>query len=94
MADNLHLSFSTATFAEIVGAPSEDVSIQSVTDWDPRNEYKAVVEAVVKASGVDGAGELKVYRVQEAGSRALYYILGAAKDDRKLKGVRVKAVES
>lgn len=65
----------------------------SVKDFDPKNEYKSVIDAVSQA-GASGKGDLKIYRVQVSTTRVEYYIITIAADGRKLVGVFTEAVES
>ncbi|TGZ79746.1 hypothetical protein EX30DRAFT_342097 [Ascodesmis nigricans] len=78
-----------AEFAKLLKVEEDTVEVLKPQDWDVRSEYKDVVDAVRESCG---GAEVRVYRVQEAGSRALYYVLGFERG--RLRGVRVKAVES
>ena len=72
---------------------SGDVEELSVKEFDPRGEYKSVIEAVGQA-GKKGKGDVKVYRVEGKGSRVEYYVVTVAEDGGKLVGVTTMAVES
>ena len=61
----------------------------SVGEWDPRGEYGDVVERVKEA--VEG-GEVKVFRVGRAKTRAEYFVVGFGGG--RVVGVRAEAVES
>jgi hypothetical protein len=74
----------------LTGFDSGSIEVLDPNDWDRRNQYKDVRDAV--ASACDG-GEVKVYRV-ERGARVTYYVVGIDIKARKIVGVRVKAVES
>lgn len=72
----------------------EDVS---VGDFDPRGEYKIVIEAVEAAGAGDGKGkgEVKCFRADAGKSTKLfYYIVGLDREGRRLVGVRAVSVES
>ena len=70
-----------------------DVVELSLEDFDPRGQYKAVIDAVAQA-GRGGKGEVKVFRVETGKTRVAYYLVTLAEDRRKLVGVVTKAVES
>ena len=72
---------------------SGEVEELSVKDFDPKGQYKAVIDAVSQA-GEGSKGDVKVYRVEASKTRAEYYILTIGDDGRKLVGVVTKAVES
>ncbi len=70
-----------------------EVEELSVEEFDPRGEYKGVINAVRQA----GKGEVVVFRVAGEGARVEYYVLTLAdgkEGGRKLVGVVTKAVES
>ncbi|KIV97096.1 hypothetical protein PV10_00888 [Exophiala mesophila] len=60
----------------------------TVKDFDPRGQYKEIVDRVKKA----GSGDVKVFRVEVGATRVEYYIVTIG--DRSLVGVVTKAVES
>ena len=66
------------------------VSTLSTKEFDPKGQYKDVVEAVEKA----GDGKAGVFRVEEGGSRVQYWVLGLDRSEVKVVGFRAKAVES
>lgn len=66
----------------------DEVEELSVGSWDPRGQYKNVVDAVKKV--VDG--DVKVFRVALSGAREEYYVVGV-KDD-KVLGLKALSVES
>lgn len=59
--------------------------------WDIRSEYQDVIDAVTKASS---GGAIKVYRVEGAGSRVEYFVVGVDSSERMIVGVKALAVES
>ncbi|KAA8893628.1 hypothetical protein FN846DRAFT_978150 [Sphaerosporella brunnea] len=77
-------------FSDLTGSDSGSIEVLEPKDWDHRNEYQDVRDAVATACA---GGEVKVYRVQR-GARVTYYVLGVDVKARKIVGVRVKAVES
>jgi hypothetical protein len=66
----------------------EEVEEQSVKEWDPKGQYKKVVDAVEKAAD----GEVKVFRVELEGSRVEYYVVGVGGG--KILGLKAMSVES
>ncbi|KAJ9651900.1 hypothetical protein H2198_008829 [Neophaeococcomyces mojaviensis] len=66
----------------------------STKDFDPRGEYKAVIDAVGSVGKGKAKGAVKVFRVEvdDVGTRVQYYVLTVG--ERKLLGVVAKAVES
>ncbi|MCJ1280776.1 hypothetical protein MMC26_000093 [Xylographa opegraphella] len=76
-------------FASLIGHKAE-VSTLSTRDFDPKGEYKGVMEAVEKA----GDGKVRVFRVEVGSTRVWYYVVGWEKAAGKVVGVRAKAVES
>jgi hypothetical protein len=60
----------------------------SVKEWDPKGQYKTVLDAVEKATG----GEVKVFRVELQGTRTEYYVVGVK--DNKVVGLKALSVES
>jgi hypothetical protein len=63
----------------------------SVKDWNVKNHYAEVVEAVKKA-GSDKA-DVQVFRVTHGSTRCEYYVV-TLNDEGVVVGVKVKAVES
>jgi hypothetical protein len=61
----------------------------SVSEFDPRGEYRGVVKEV---EGVVDGAELKVFRVERGKTRVEYYLVGLRGG--RLLGVRAEAVES
>jgi hypothetical protein len=66
----------------------EEVEEMGVKEWDPKGQYKKVVDAVKKA--VDG--EVKVFKVGLEGSRLEYYVVGVGEG--KVLGLKAMSVES
>ncbi|KAL8762185.1 MAG: hypothetical protein Q9184_001782 [Pyrenodesmia sp. 2 TL-2023] len=76
-------------FAELIGHDST-VSMLDATEFDPRGQYKDVLQAVQKA----GDCESRVYRVQHGKTRIEYYVIGLDKGNMRVIGLRAKAIES
>ncbi len=67
-----------------------EVEELSMKDFDPRGEYKEIIQRVEQAGkGKQGA---KVFRVEASSTRVEYYVLTVG--ERNLIGVVAKAVES
>lgn len=60
-----------------------------IGEWDPRGQYKDVVDATRE---VAKGSDVRVYRVEREGSRVEYWVIGI--DGGKLVGVKTLAVES
>ncbi|KAF2447014.1 hypothetical protein P171DRAFT_429957 [Karstenula rhodostoma CBS 690.94] len=67
---------------------NDEVEELSVAKWDPKGQYKNVVDTVKKV--VDG--EVKVFRVALSGAREEYYVVGVK--DSKVLGLKALSVES
>ncbi|KAF8533193.1 hypothetical protein BDD12DRAFT_762423 [Trichophaea hybrida] len=79
-------------FSDLTGSGSgSDIEVLEPNEWDRRDMYKDVKNAVSAACG-EGA-DLKVYRVGD-GVRVIYYVVSLDEKNGKVVGVRVKAVES
>ncbi|KAI4125945.1 MAG: hypothetical protein LQ338_004001 [Usnochroma carphineum] len=76
-------------FAELIGHDSE-VSTMNTVKFDPRGRYKEVLQAVEKA----GDGKSRIYRVVHGKTRLEYYVVGLEKENKRVVGLRAKAVES
>jgi len=66
----------------------EKVEELSIKEWDPKGQYKKIVDAVKEAA----EGEVKVFRVDLEGSRVEYYVVGVGGG--KVLGLKVMSVES
>lgn len=67
-----------------------DVSTLSANEFDPRGNYKEVMDAVKQAGG----GEVRIFRVHHGKTRAEYYIVSVDATGSKIVGLKAKAVES
>lgn len=76
-------------FAELIGHDST-VSTLDAIEFDPRGQYKDVLQAVEKG----GNCKSRVYRVEHGKTRIEYYVVGLDKDNMRVVGLRAKAVES
>ncbi|KAF2749240.1 hypothetical protein M011DRAFT_399407 [Sporormia fimetaria CBS 119925] len=66
------------------------VEESSVKEFDPRGQYKSVVEKVEQA----GSGEVKVFRVILGGTRVEWWVVSVDEEGKKVVGLKVLAVES
>ncbi|RPA86255.1 hypothetical protein BJ508DRAFT_358365 [Ascobolus immersus RN42] len=76
-------------FAELIKVDADRVKQLTTEEWDPKGQYKEVVEGV-KAAAKDG--QAGVYEVDGEGSRKGYFVLGIGEGG--LVGVRAGSVES
>ena len=76
-------------FGELIGHKG-DVSTISTKEFDPKGDYKEVLQAVEKA----GDGKARIYRLETGKSRAEYYVVGFDEQGGKVVGLKAKAVES
>ena len=79
----------TDEFGELIGHKG-DVSTISTKEFDPKGDYKEVLQAVEKA----GDGKARIYRLETGKSRAEYYVVGFDEKGGKIVGLKAKAVES
>jgi hypothetical protein len=77
----------TEQLKELLGH-GDEVEELSVGKWDPKGQYKNVVDTVKKVVN----GKVKVFRVALSGAREEYYVVGV-KDD-KVLGLKALSVES
>ncbi|CAD0092508.1 unnamed protein product [Aureobasidium mustum] len=77
-------------FADLINHSGEVEEI-SVKDWNVKNHYAEVVEAVKKAGG--DKADVQVFRVAHGSTRCEYYIV-TLNDEGIVVGVKAKAVES
>ncbi|EXJ77181.1 hypothetical protein A1O3_10339 [Capronia epimyces CBS 606.96] len=85
---------SVAEFEKSLGLKGKVTgSVEELTteEFDPRGEYREIIERVAQAAKGKDVG-VKLFRVEISQTRAEYYILTVG--DRALVGVVVKAVES
>ena len=66
------------------------MSTINTKEFDPRGDYKEVLQAVEKA----GDGKARIYRLETGKSRAEYYVVGFDEKGGKVVGLKAKAVES
>lgn len=72
---------------------SESISILSYDEFDPKTKYSVALNAVRKAAPGNTA-EVKVYRIEITSTRIEYWILALHQSEKRLVGLRAKAVES
>lgn len=80
---------STGDLKELLGHDA-DVSSVGEKEFDPRGQYKKVVDAVKSA----GNGKVSIFRVEHGGTRAEYYVVSVDGKDGRLVGLKALAVES
>ncbi|KAI9055840.1 hypothetical protein LZ554_000779 [Drepanopeziza brunnea f. sp. 'monogermtubi'] len=81
-----------ATFAKLVQHPrpdEADVQIMDIGEWDPRGQYKDVVDATREAAR---GGDVRVYLIAMDGPRVEYWVVGV--EGGRLVGVKALAIES
>ncbi|KAI0479188.1 hypothetical protein GGR56DRAFT_366159 [Xylariaceae sp. FL0804] len=86
-------------FASLIEHPSPPASagveLQDPAEWDPRGQYRAVLDAVRAATG---GADVRVYRVPHpaGGARVEYWVVGAEGKGKeaRLVGAKALAVES
>ncbi|KAL8710551.1 MAG: hypothetical protein Q9225_007273 [Loekoesia sp. 1 TL-2023] len=76
-------------FAELIGHDS-DVSTMSTKEFDPRGQYKDVLQAVEQA----GDGKSRIFHVAHGRTRAEYYVVGPDREKGRVVGMKAWAVES
>lgn len=83
--------------AEFAKAIKQETGVEEIgmEDFDPRGEYKDVVDAVRAAAGYRMDGEVRCFRI-EGGKRTqvFYYIVGLERERGRLVGFRAVSVES
>lgn len=62
----------------------------SRSEFDPRSQYKEVLRAVERA----GDGKSRIYRVGLGKTRIEYYVVGIDNENRRVIGLKARAVES
>ncbi|ORY18790.1 hypothetical protein BCR34DRAFT_473127 [Clohesyomyces aquaticus] len=67
-----------------------EVSSVGAKEFDPKGQYKKVVDAVKEA----GNGDMKVFRVEHGSTRAEYYVVSVDEESKRLVGLKALAVES
>lgn len=67
------------------------MSSQTVEDFDPRGQYKSVVDAVKKATGKN---EVQVFRVELDGTRSEVWVVGVDESGDRIVGLKALVVES
>lgn len=77
-----------AQFASCVKKDEGMVEALEEGDFDPQGQYKEILSKVKDA----GNGKVRCFRVEVSKTRAEYYVVSVG--ERKLVGVRAKAVES
>lgn len=81
---------SATDFLKSLGVKGAGIDELTTHDFDPRGQYKEVVDAVKSA----GDGDVKVYRLEFSSTRAVYFIITLAEGGTKLVGLKAESVES
>jgi len=76
-------------FTDLIGH-SSNVSTLSAQEFDPKGQYKNVLQAVEKA----GDGTARIFRVDHGRTRAEYFVISLDTKGKKVIGLKAKAVES
>ena len=76
-------------FGKLIGHKRK-VSTVDTKEFDPRGQYKRIVEAVEKV----GAGKVRVFKVELGGTRVEYFIVGYDEKGKRVVGMKALAVES
>lgn len=76
-------------FKDLIGH-SSNVSTLSAQEFDPKGQYKDVLQAVEEA----GDGKARIFRVDHGRARAEYYVISLETKGKKVLGLKAKAVES
>ena len=76
-------------FKDLIGHKAE-VSTLSIQEFDPKGQYKSVLQVVEKA----GDGKARVYRVEHGSTRMEYYVVGFDREGKRVVGLKAKAVET
>ena len=61
-----------------------------VKDFDPRGQYKDILEAVEKV----GDGRARIFKVEHGKTRVEYYVVGFEEQGGKVVGMRAIAIET
>jgi hypothetical protein len=82
-----HTDCSLAKLSELIGTSAETISEK---DFDPKNQYSEVVEAVTRA----GDGHVGFYKVELDSTRTQYLLVTVSVKQSLLLGFKVLAVYS
>ncbi|OCL02441.1 hypothetical protein AOQ84DRAFT_304719 [Glonium stellatum] len=80
---------SADNFAKLLSHDSE-ISSMSEKEFDRRDQYKKVVDAVKKV----GSKDVSIFRLEHSSTRAEYYIVSLDKKGGRIVGLKALAVES
>ena len=61
-----------------------------VKEFDPRGQYKEVLEAVEKV----GDGKARIFKVEHGRTRVEYYIVGFDELEKRVVGLKAIAIET
>ena len=62
----------------------------STQEFDPKGDYKEVIEAVQTS----GDGKARIFRLHQGRAKAQYYIVGFDEKGKRIVGLKANAVES
>lgn len=88
--------------AQALGVEVEAVRKMSIAEWDPRGEYRDVVDAVqewIAVGDTTKEAEVAVFAVEGQGARVEYFVVGLVRGEKdgegdRLVGMKVLSVES
>ncbi|KAI0832988.1 hypothetical protein F5Y06DRAFT_290339 [Hypoxylon sp. FL0890] len=83
-------------FASLIQHPdpsNAQIEIQDPAEWDPRGQYKSILDAVEK---VGKGNDVRVYRVSKGGTKVEYWVVTTVGKgaNAKLVGAKALAIES
>ena len=84
LADHL-----TDEFGKLIGHTGE-VSTLQVKTFDPRGQYKQVVEVVEQV----GDRKVRIFKVEHGRTRVEYYVVGLDEKGKRVVGLKAMAVET
>ncbi|KAI9681378.1 MAG: hypothetical protein M1817_002661 [Caeruleum heppii] len=67
------------------------VSSLTVDQWDPKSEYKDIVQAIEEASAAE---HVRIYRIEHSKTKLEYFIVALDQKSSKIVGLRTRAVET
>ena len=80
-----------AAFAKLISHDKAGITMLSTKEFDPRNQYGDVVDAVKQAGTT---GHVEVFRVELKGARCEYWIVCVDGKRARVVGLKAGAVES
>jgi len=80
------------TLKSLLGPSASSVSSIGISDFDPRGQYKKVVDAVKNAAGKGST--LKVFKVELDGTRSEIWVVGLDGQGTRIVGLKALVVET